>query len=639
MRWKPAGLDSDSPVFRWFGETLLEDLLDRAEQFGAPQVAGSKAGVYCFAVPLKLKDSQVCLAGCGLRNSPLDLVSVEKLAAETGSDPVKLLQELEALPVGSFGGLSEIAARVMSLIRLLIPDDSGAGSMVTDHPLLELAGQISTELDQSASARDLLALLSESLGLMFDLAGVSIICKSSAGWQIEKLYGIAFDRGDIPKNSAHLLATKKAIHLSPGDVAELLPAAAGSCGALIPMNSCGRSFGCLLLLGERFSHSSLLLQELIAGRGALRLAVLEKESELVEKNLRSQQMLELFTRLAAIDDLPKLASELLEGVARLSSAESGSLMLRDSQSEVMTIAAARGMNPALARSLKVRVGQGISGHVALHGTALIIDDIDNDSRFTPGRRPRFKTGSCICMPLIWKSETLGVLNLSDKSDGRVFDLFDLESIAPVVDHAASLIFRIRAGEGARDLERLSITDPLTELYNRRFLERRMEEELARCNRHGLALSVMMLDLDRFKLYNDLYGHQAGDDALRKVSEILRSTVREIDVVTRYGGEEFCILLPDTPKVDALYVAERIRYGIENGIFPGEDALPSGGVTVSIGLASYPDNGTSATELLSSADSALYQAKGAGRNRVTGSDDLPGIPALRGFNSQRSVQFH
>jgi diguanylate cyclase (GGDEF)-like protein len=280
------------------------------------------------------------------------------------------------------------------------------------------------------------------------------------------------------------------------------------------------------------------------------------------------------------------------------------------------------MHPTLAQNLTVRIGNGIAGQVAQSGQPLLVNDIGRDGRFTIGRRPRFKTGSFICLPLHCNGETLGVLNLADRTNQTPFGQADLGILSTLASHAAALMRRTRTHEGAMHLEKLSITDPLTELYNRRFLERRMEEEMSRSIRHGLQLSIMILDLDTFKAYNDLCGHQAGDRALQQVAKVLCRSVREMDIVTRYGGEEFCILLPDTPKVDAMFVAERIRYGIEHEFFNGEEGLPLGRLTISIGIATYPENGATSSELVSSADMALYQAKADGRNRIVASHDLP-----------------
>jgi diguanylate cyclase (GGDEF)-like protein len=159
------------------------------------------------------------------------------------------------------------------------------------------------------------------------------------------------------------------------------------------------------------------------------------------------------------------------------------------------------------------------------------------------------------------------------------------------------------------LERLSITDGLTGLYNRRRLMETLVNEIERSKRMEHVCTVLMMDVDNFKRYNDAHGHQAGDAVLRGVGDVLRETTREIDCAARYGGEEFFVLLPETDVKEASEVAERIRTQLKERIFLG------GRVTLSVGIAAFPANGETPEDLIASADAALYQAKREGRDRV------------------------
>jgi diguanylate cyclase (GGDEF)-like protein len=156
---------------------------------------------------------------------------------------------------------------------------------------------------------------------------------------------------------------------------------------------------------------------------------------------------------------------------------------------------------------------------------------------------------------------------------------------------------------------------LTSLYNRRFLEDRLQEEFSRGQRQQQNFCIILADLDNFKLYNDICGHLAGDNALRKTADLLRRSARDMDVVTRYGGEEFCLILPGTGKHESILVGERIRRAIEAESFPGESHLPLGRLTISMGIATFPADGMTANALIHAADQALYQAKALGRNRL------------------------
>jgi diguanylate cyclase (GGDEF)-like protein len=167
------------------------------------------------------------------------------------------------------------------------------------------------------------------------------------------------------------------------------------------------------------------------------------------------------------------------------------------------------------------------------------------------------------------------------------------------------------------LAQLAVTDGLTGLYNHRHLHERLALEVERSQRSGLPLSLLMLDVDHFKQFNDSYGHPAGDEVLRQVARVLNDTRRANDVVARYGGEEFAVILVDTAKFTAAKVAERVRERIAAHDFADAATKASKGttITVSLGVATYPDDGIDAEALVRAADTALYAAKRAGRNRV------------------------
>jgi diguanylate cyclase (GGDEF)-like protein len=174
---------------------------------------------------------------------------------------------------------------------------------------------------------------------------------------------------------------------------------------------------------------------------------------------------------------------------------------------------------------------------------------------------------------------------------------------------AQLVSRLREREGQGELERLSVTDALTGLYNRRHLTGTLANEVQRSRRLRRTFTVLMADVDHFKPYNDTNGHLAGDAALVKVAEILRKATRGVDSVARYGGEEFLVMLLEAPLATAAIVAERIRARVASEPFEG------GKLTMSIGIAEYPSHGDTPEELIASADAAMYRAKGQGRDRV------------------------
>jgi diguanylate cyclase (GGDEF)-like protein/PAS domain S-box-containing protein len=217
----------------------------------------------------------------------------------------------------------------------------------------------------------------------------------------------------------------------------------------------------------------------------------------------------------------------------------------------------------------------------------------------------------LCVPMMAQSETVGIIHIREaRRENMPLDA-QVRITEAVAERAGLAIANLNLREALRQQ---SIHDPLTGLYNRRFLEESLNRELARCKRKGATFAVLMIDVDHFKRFNDTYGHDAGDEALCAISAALRESTREADVVCRFGGEEFLVLLPDTDLAGATALAKRIVECIRRmEITHNGKTLPS--ITASLGLAMYPQNGETVKSLIQSADMALYAAKGAGRDRI------------------------
>jgi two-component system cell cycle response regulator len=211
------------------------------------------------------------------------------------------------------------------------------------------------------------------------------------------------------------------------------------------------------------------------------------------------------------------------------------------------------------------------------------------------------------IPLVSFGQTLGVLALDSSQPGAFHD-GDLQSLESVADICATAIQNAHYVERVKQLAYL---DGLTGIFNRRFFELRILEEIERARRYGTGMAVIMTDIDQFKRLNDEFGHVLGDEVLRQVSSLFHQQVRKIDVVCRYGGEEFAILLTQTGPEQAFNIAEKLRRMVATWQFPGVPRT----VTVSAGAAAFPEHGTTRDELVKAADSALYAAKQAGRNQV------------------------
>jgi diguanylate cyclase (GGDEF)-like protein len=174
---------------------------------------------------------------------------------------------------------------------------------------------------------------------------------------------------------------------------------------------------------------------------------------------------------------------------------------------------------------------------------------------------------------------------------------------------------IELQKAKEELRKLAITDGLTGLYNYRYFKEQLQQELNRARRHKLNVSVVMIDLDHFKQYNDTNGHPAGDEVLQSIARLLKENIRNIDVASRYGGEEFALILTETHKAAAGIVAEKIRKLIEGHSFAYEESQPDGKITISTGVSTFPEDGQDLDELVNMADKRLYRAKQAGRNTI------------------------
>lgn len=217
----------------------------------------------------------------------------------------------------------------------------------------------------------------------------------------------------------------------------------------------------------------------------------------------------------------------------------------------------------------------------------------------------------LCVPMMAQGEALGILYLSAKQPGQITEAKQILAVT-VAEHIALALANLRLRE---TLQHQSIRDPLTGLYNRRYLEESLERELHRAARGKQSLAVMMLDVDHFKNFNDTFGHDAGDAVLRELGIFLQKNTRASDIACRYGGEELTLIMPEICLVDVKERAENLRQGVKclNLQHQGQHL---GAITLSIGVAVYPEHGITGEELIQAADTALYAAKNGGRDRVS-----------------------
>jgi len=341
--------------------------------------------------------------------------------------------------------------------------------------------------------------------------------------------------------------------------------------------------------------------------------------DLYKKLNRFSAVSELTRAITPIQNYGTLLRTILEKSAELLKAEQGSLMLLDQNTDDLLLEAKKGVVEGVSERLRISRGEGIAGKVAERGEPILVENVEDDPRTKQKNRLHYKTRSFVSVPLRINDRTIGVINLSDKATGEVFTDEDLNLIQSFATHAAVVMERNVFYHRTEELKKLTITDPLTGLLNRRYLYERLKDELARSERHGHSLSLLMLDLDGFKYCNDVFGHPFGDKTLKTVAEVLLNTVRSMDIVSRFGGDEFMLILPETAESLAVDIAERLRGAVAKGVMlapsPIASVSPQRTLTASIGIVCFPDHGDTVEILLENVDKALYRAKNKGKNRI------------------------
>jgi diguanylate cyclase (GGDEF)-like protein len=347
---------------------------------------------------------------------------------------------------------------------------------------------------------------------------------------------------------------------------------------------------------------------------ALPLEVLRLRDELSQR-ARYADSLQTFTSLLDKSDPKETYQAILQHSAELLRAERSSLLVYYEASNEMEVKASIGLRPSVTSTVRIRLGDGVAGDVLQQGRPLVVNDLRTSGRAPAPSERRYKTHSFISYPISIGGRKMGVLNMTDKAGGGAYDQADLGVLETIAPQLALALDRADWQEKATQFQLMSITDALTGMLNRRYLEERLAEELRRSERQNFSMGFMMIDIDDFKYYNDQNGHQAGDLALEMTAQCLKSVLRGADVASRYGGEEFCILLPQTTLEEAVAIAQRIRRRVERTRFPHGKTQPLGTVTVSIGVSALNETTNSPAAIILAADRALYDAKRLGKNNV------------------------
>jgi len=348
--------------------------------------------------------------------------------------------------------------------------------------------------------------------------------------------------------------------------------------------------------------------------------------------LRSGELLEALELagefLAGLGDERQLSDLVLRLALEQLGARRGSLMLLDRDSQTLQIRASAGVPDEVVKQSRLELGQGVAGWVADHREPVLVSDARVGGPVPAETNRNYLTGTYLSVPLLHEDTLFGVLSITDPSRPQPFSRHDLAVLTMIAKAGSLALQQAVLFEQAKEL---AIRDDLTGLFNRRYLRHFLDTILERARAERFSVSVVMFDLDHFKRYNDTFGHPAGDRALQEVAHVMRNAFRTHDVVCRYGGEEFCVVLWDhgpprtahsSHPVESLAFAERLRHTIATQQFPHIKPRDHVQITISGGLASFPWDGGTRQELITRADQALYRAKRDGRNRIYLSKPLP-----------------
>ncbi len=339
---------------------------------------------------------------------------------------------------------------------------------------------------------------------------------------------------------------------------------------------------------------------------------LERANREIEARLAEVYFMHEFVKaLVAYRRVDDVSSVVVDACAGILGADAAAVYLLDRDRWVLRLAQSQG-RPADAVTPEIGLADPLLGRAFSEGTAL--EEVAGPgapapSRWLVGASARVSTQAAIALRA--GGEPIGVLVLG-WSAKRDLEASEVERLRVMADQSA---LSLQNALLHAELEQLSVTDRLTELFNQGYLRQRLEQELGRAERFGHPLSVIMLDIDDFKALNDRYGHLVGDEVLKAVSVLIRQNLREMDVAARYGGEEFVVLVPETPAEGARAVAERIRQSVAAHVFLRDEAGTDVHTTVSVGVAAFPGSGRSVESLIHAADEAMYLAKRAGKDRV------------------------
>ena len=556
-------------------------------------------GLLSFAIPVS---DTSCLVCSGLRENLFDLYFYRseqlEFLKEKNVYPFEILEQLEKLPASTEKEVRETMSKVENLIASFVAEKK-LQSVDSTTNLQNTFTDVAASMGRAESFDKAVALFSEMLGILFDIPAIALVLKDEESdyYITETCWGTFtgpsyLNIKNLPFHENKYVPTI----LNKNEVSELFPGDNATSALCLPLFDSNELFGMAVLFDASMPSQDLSRCEILTSRLVEKL----KESIKTRETWRQQRvvrLLDMIRTLALTENQDDLLRLIVEMAAELVDASSGSLMIIDMKSKILRVVAARGINPLFARSLSTRIGEGIAGRVAAKGVPLLIKDIEQEQHVARRNRIRFVTKSCISLPLRFKGKTVGVLNLADKKNNAPFMTVDQEILTTFTEQATIILERSSALKKAK---LNTITDPLTGLYNLRFLKKRFNEELSRSIRHNLQLTLIIVRLDNISTYQGTSGRGNVNRIVNETARILNASLRDIDLVGRSGEVEFCLILPSTPKKEGVFVADRIKRTITEELNKGSESLNLQFVNICTGIASFPEDGASSADLIKAA---------------------------------------
>jgi len=577
---------------------------------------------YYFFIPVRVNNATFLITGSGVY---LSLKEFEDFFLKNGQDygllPEQLTYWSQEIIIRDYVTFQGVAQHIQSIVSQFVNTSFEGSLNEKKYKLTKTILSLIADIDLDMQVDEIYDIVVDVLLFLFNANNVSVMIKHDDTFSSQKVSGrLRLRLQSMTLKGAGTLseAFEKQKHFYSDNVMEILrlglPDEITSV-YVFPIMTKDKVTRLLGVFNSSMSQDDVdIIAELCKVVGFI-LGIRDLHDS-YNKRKKDIDILNMVTaRLNEIKEPEELYETIIDMSVHLAHAERCSLMLIENDKAYLTIKAAKGINKKLLKGIKVKVGEGVAGRVFSEGEPLMAYDIEKDERILLPRKPSYKTGSFISIPLKIGGKAIGVLNISDKLTGEVFSEEDMTLLRSFASYASIALERSMYYSLVDHLKELSITDSLTGLFNKRYFEERFFEELQRSERHNLSFSLAMLDIDDFKLFNDTEGHLSGDEVLKNIANIAKESTRVIDIIARFGGEEFTIIMPQTEKDEAFFVAERIRKSTREQLSHTWRYFPKEHITVTVGIATFPSDGRDMKNLIRNADKALYKGKREGKDKT------------------------